>query len=203
MKIMHRILRTLLVFVLLAAAGFAEKKNTVDGGDASAQSRRYSIDAQDLFELLAKICPNLLSNGWNDGLTSETRMEKQLADYGLTRAATSSPLTSFEPWTITDRTGTISVNAIFMEDNVNFYLRFFPPNHDSIPEPILKSLLSKAIYSSLGKGNVMELQFSVEDCGVVSDGSYAVSETGYMNIKLQNGVLISQSKIIKCVKSAK
>lgn len=173
---------------MLVAIIFANA--TLFAVQSSANSSKDTIAADHLFTLLADTSGLVLGNGWKDGSTPKARWEKMLGDHGLKKAGD-------ETWSLVDQTGELRVMTFFLADETSFFLHFFPADQKPIPAPLLTTLLAKAESSSPAEANTIELAFSASPSRDIPGTNLAARETGYMTIRLQAGVLVRQSKIIK------
>ena len=173
-------LRWIFLIGLIAGSVLAE--------EIAAKRTINKFNAADLFSLIADQAPLFVGKGWNDGLTQPERWRKKMKEDGLKDF-------SSDTWNIVDQTGELRVSAYFLKDKISFFVYFFPADHNPIPAALLSTLLSKAESSSTDEASTIELNFPSE---IKSNDEYLVSKTGYMKIKLQSGILASQSKLIEC-----
>ncbi len=178
MKLLN--LRRILLIGFLVSSVFAE--------DISADRPAKKFNAADLFNFIAGTSPLYVEDGWNDGLTPAERWKNQMKENGLKDLSSTT-------WNIIDQTGELRVSAYFLKSKISFFVSFFPIDQNPMPAPILSALISKAESTSTDEANIIELMFP----SITSNTNrHVVSKRDSMQIRLQNGVLVKQSKWIEC-----
>ena len=156
--------------------------------DLAANQPVKKYNAAQLFDFIANTSPLLISQSWNDGLAPRERWNKKMKENGL-------EYVSSDTWNIADQTGVLRASALFLNDKVIFILRFFPVDRNPIPAPILSALMSKAESTSTEEASTIELNFKSI---LSSTNEHLVSKSEYMQIQLQGGILLRQSKYVEC-----
>jgi hypothetical protein len=158
----------------------------------AATPPRPKSSASDEFQVLITYA-GLAVADQSDGLAPQQRWEKRLTDEGLKRGPDSA---SF--WTLNDSTGEVRVSAFFQPE-ATFFLSFFPADKTPIPDALLSSLSAKAEAMFFTEGGDLELVFperrNAED-GFTCSGTVQDS----VRLRMTGGVLVSQTKILKCKK---
>ena len=156
--------------------------------DVSANQPDKKFSAADLFNLISNTSPLYVEDGWNDGLTPAERWKNQIKENGLKDLSETT-------WNIVDKTGELRVSAYFLKSKISFFVSFFPIDQNPMPAPILSALISKAESTSTDEASIIELMFP----SIISNTNrHRVSKRDSMQIRLQNGVLVKQSKSIEC-----
>jgi hypothetical protein len=183
-------------------AGLATASVMADQRENAPSTKVAEFNAETLYALVEATGPLVLQDDWSDGLTTEQRWHKTLRDWGL--KPTSRGIRE-EMWNLTDSSGEIRVEAVFLTEEVRFWISFYPAERVRVPDALLAQPLKMADKTTLIGGNSIDVAFprrplsndgkSVNRCEGSKDES--------MTLRLAGGVLVNQLKVLKCATAAR